>query len=236
MVRATALTLGLLIVMGCASSPPPPPVPTPRLAHEVRRLAIVPAGDGKFVVLHHRAEPGRTFDEVVKWTPHQWLRPLGALVQSGINWLFDSGQAATMAPDIAGVTPRLVVTEAVSRRLRASGLYPEVRTLEHEPLGAERQSTDALLRVSVVSWGLVRVGQGSPDLLSAFADVRGQITLPGIGVVAWEINEDVTHLERLTVESFARDSRLMRHQLIEVLDQAGERLASELLYARGAAP
>jgi hypothetical protein len=43
-------------------------------------------------------------------------------------------------------------------------------------------------------------------------------------------------LDRLPVESFARDSRLMRHQLIEVLDQAGERLASEFLYARGVAP
>jgi hypothetical protein len=232
MLRAVIVTPVLSIVLGCASSAPPAR-PTARPIDGVRRVAIVGAGDSKFTVVEHRSEPGRTFDEVVKWTPHQWLRPFGALVHAGINWLLDSGRAATTAPDVAGVPSRIVVAEVVARRLQASGVFDEVRALEREPVGEERQRSDALLRVTVPAWGLVRVRQGPPDLLSAFADVRAQMVIRGTGVVVWESSEDVTHPERLPLESFTRDPRFARQQLIDVLERAGQQLASELVYARG---
>ena len=112
--------LVLFMVSGCASSVPPTP-PTARPAEGVRRIAIVATGDSKFTVVEHRSEPGRTFDEVVKWAPYPWLRPLGALVHSGISWLLDSGRAATTAADVGVVAPRVVVAEVLSRRLQASG-------------------------------------------------------------------------------------------------------------------
>jgi len=86
----------------------------------------------------------------------------------------------------------------------------------------------------VPAWGLVRVREGEPDLLSAFADVRAQMVLRGTGVVVWEDNEDVTNPERLPLEAFTKDREFTRHELTEVLERAGQRLASELLYARGA--
>jgi hypothetical protein len=231
--KAVTGVLALLVVSGCASSVPPTP-PTARPAEGARRIAVVATGDSKFTVVEHRSEPGRTFDEVVKWTPYQWLRPLGALVQSGVNWLLDSGRAATTAADVGGVAPREVVAEVLSRRLQASASFDDVRMLEGEPVGEERQRSDALIRVTVPAWGLVRVREGNPDLLSAFADVRAQMVIPGTGVVVWESSEDVTDPERLPLESFTRDRQLTRQQLIDVLERAGQRLASELLYARGA--
>ena len=233
MFKIVAAMFGLFVVSGCASSAPPiPPVAGPPAG--VRRIAIVATGESKFTVVEHRSEPGRTFDEVVKWTQYQWLRPLGALVHSGISWLRDSGHAAATASDVAGVAPRVVVAEALSRRLQASGLFDDVRMLEGEPVGEERQRSDALVRVSVPTWGLVRVRQGNPDLLSAFADVRAQMVIRGTGVVVWESSEDVTDPERLPLESFAGDRHLTRQQLIDVLERAGQRLATELLYAHGA--
>ena len=80
----------------------------------------------------------------------------------------------------------------------------------------------------------LRVREGEPDLLSAFADVRAQMVLRGTGVVVWEDNEDVTNPERLPLEAFTKDREFTRHELTEVLERAGQRLASELLYARGA--
>jgi hypothetical protein len=52
--------------------------------------------------------------------------------------------------------------------------------------------------------------------------------------VVWADSEDVTHPERLPLKSFTSDREFTRQQLLDVLDRAGQRLASELLYARGA--
>jgi hypothetical protein len=59
------------------------------------------------------------------------------------------------------------------------------------------------------------------------------MVIGGTGVVVWENSEDVTDPERLPLESFARDRRFTRQQLIDVLERAGQQLATELLYARG---
>ena len=70
--------------------------------------------------------------------------------------------------------------------------------------------------------------------MSAFADARAEMVAPAIGVVIWEATEDVTDPERLPMKSFTGDRDFTRQQLIDVLQRAGQRLASELLYARGA--
>jgi hypothetical protein len=232
-VAAVLLVLAIVPVWGCASSTPTPR-PTARPFDTMRRVAIVASGDSKFTVVEHRAEPGRTFDEVVKWTPYQWLRPLGPLVHAGINWLLDLGRTVSTAADVGGISPRLIVSQVFARRLQSSGSFEEARTLESEPIGEERRRADSIARVTVPAWGLVRVRQGNPDLLSAFADVRAEMVIPDTGVVLWENSEDVTDPERLPLESFTRDRQFARQQLLAVLERAGERLASELLYARGA--
>jgi hypothetical protein len=86
----------------------------------------------------------------------------------------------------------------------------------------------------VPAWGLVRVHEGDPDLLASFADVRGYLTIPGTGVVLWEGNEDVTAPEQFPVDSFMKDHDFARQEVVDVLERAGQRLASELMYARSA--
>jgi hypothetical protein len=83
----------------------------------------------------------------------------------------------------------------------------------------------------VPEWGLMRIREGDPALMSAFVDARGQMAIRGTGVIVWESSEDVTDPERLPLESF-QDRRFSRQQLVDVLERAGQRLASELLYAR----
>jgi hypothetical protein len=232
---AGAAMLALASAWGCAASPVAPPRPSVRALDSVRGVAIVASGETRFTIVEHRAEPGRTFDQVVKWTPYAWLRPLGALVHSGINWVLDAGRVETTVPDVGDVSPRAIVGEVLARRLRSTGAFEEVRRLEAEPLGEERRPTEGVLRVMVPAWGFVRVRQGPPDLVSAFADVRAELVIPGTGVVVWENTEDVTGPERLPLDSYAGDRRFARQQLMSVLEQAGQRLATELLYARGTA-
>lgn len=72
----------------------------------MRRVAIVAAGDSKFTVVEHRSEPGRTFDEVVKWTSEDAVRDV-----------MDAALARTMH-DIA-TDPDLVAAFARSRAASA---------------------------------------------------------------------------------------------------------------------
>ena len=123
------------------------------------------------------------------------------------------------------------MTNALARALHASGRFEEIRALAREPLGAERRGVDAIARVTVPQWGIVRVRAGDPDLLSAFADVRAQLTVPETGVIVWETSQDVTAPDRLPLASF-KDRRFTGGQLLDLLERAGQRLASELLYAR----
>jgi hypothetical protein len=226
--------LAVLPLAGCASSAQPsvqaPPPPAPGPFDGVRRVAIVATGESRFAVLEPATEPGRTLDEVLKWNTYgPLLRPLAGLVHQGIHWLIGLDRAADTAPD-ANVSPRASVTAAFVRTLQASGRFQQIRSLEREPIGADRSGLDAIARVTVPEWGLVRVRAGDPALVSAFADVRVQMALPVTGVIVWETSQDVTDGERVPLASF-KDRRFTQQQLVEVLERAGQRLASELLYA-----
>ena len=234
------LVLAVVPLWGCASTPAPPPVqhPVQRPFESPRRVAVVSTGESRFAVVEHSAEPGRTFDEVLKWstwstgsTYGPLFRPLAALAHQGINWLVGQDRAADTAPDTAGVSPPLIVANALARALHDSGRFEEIRALVREPIGDDRRGLDAIARVTVPEWGLMRVRAGEPDLLSAFADVRAQMAVPTTGVIVWETSQDVTGPERLPLASF-RDRRFTRQQLVDLLERAGQRLASELLYAR----
>jgi hypothetical protein len=114
----------------------------------------------------------------------------------------------------------------------ATGRFDQVRTLDREPVGEDRRQADALVRLTVPAWGLVRVREGKPELVAAYADVHAQVDVRPTGVAVWEHNEDVTHAERLPLPTFTADGDLLRQELIEVLERAGQRLANEFLYAR----
>src|SRR5262245_8263641 len=233
-VFAVLLVLTTISFGGCASSAPAPPA-SPRSFDNVRRLAIVASGESRFAVLEHSVEPGRTFDEILKWNPYRAvLAPIMRLVHQGINWALESDRASATSRHVARLSPRTTVAEALARALQASGRFDGILTIAREPVGEDRRRADAIVRLAVPAWGLVRVREGEPDLLSAFADVRAQMVLRGTGGVVWENTEDVTNPERLPLEAFTRDPELARQELTDVLERAGQRLASELLYARSA--
>jgi hypothetical protein len=233
--RAVAVLLVLIVVVpsGCASTSPPQP--TARPFENLRQLVVVASGDSTFAVTEHNAEPGRTFDEILKWGSFGgwWWKPAADLAHRGINWLLQLNRKSDVSAGLGGVSPREVVAAAFASTLLASGQY-EVTTLTAEPSGDDRPGADAIVRLAVPAWGLVRVREGEPDLHSAFADVRAELVLRGTGVVVWKRTEDVTDLERVPLATFTADRKFTRQQLIDVLQRAGQRLGSELLYARSA--
>src|SRR5262249_43589137 len=189
-------------------------------------------------VLASPAEPGRTFDEILKWIP--WLpyqaalRPAAQLVHRGINWALEADRAATATSRLQGLSPRSVVAKSLARTLETTGWFDEVRVAEREPVAEERRGTDALVRVAVPTWGLVRVRDGDEGLLSGFADVRGQMAMPRTGIVLWEESQGVRSGKQFRGGGFRRDAACARQEMVVVLERAGQRLANELLYSRSA--
>lgn len=209
---------------------------------DVRRLVVVPSGDSKLTMpgttngdsANANANVTRIFGEIAKWYPQAALwGVLAGVVQRGIDWLFTDGRSSGDARQPRGISPGTIVADAFTRALVVSGQFDQVRVVAREPIGDDRREMDALVRVIVPAWGLVRVRDGKPDMMAAFADVRAQIVVQPTSTVVWEHDEDVTHGERLPLQAFTTDSALSRQALLDVLERAGQRLANELLYARG---
>jgi len=233
---ARILLVGALALAGCASAAPAPGGPPRARAYDdVRRVVIVASGESRFTVNEHSAEPGRAFDEIMKWNPSlAVLRPVAQLVHWGINWALELDLATDTSRHVEDLNPRSVVAGSLARALEASGWFDEVSVSEREPAGEARRRAEAIVRIAVPTWGVVRARAGDPDLVAGFADVRGRMTMRGTGVILWEDNEDVTGAEWMPIELFTRDRDFARQELVDVLERAGRRLASELLYARSA--
>ena len=214
--------------------PPPPPSAS---FDQLRHIAVVVTGESTFTVRADDAEPGRTFSEILRWpifgADTSWLRPVADLVHRGINWLLEGSRTADARVDLGDIAPRSFVAGAFVRALEASGRFAEVRAYGHEPVGEDRRRADAIVRLTVPAWGLVRVQDGEPELLSAFADARVEMVAPSAGVTLWSASEDITDVERLPMKTFTSDREFTRQQLIAVLERAGRRMASELVYTRG---
>jgi hypothetical protein len=241
-VRTVTIAAAILVLSGCAaatvpSSSPPTSVPGSGRIADVRRLTVVPSGESAFITMTTGStfNVGRVFNEVVKWYPKAiFFAPLTPVIQAGVDWFLEQGRSTKA--HVADISPGSAVAEAFARALVASGRFDQVRMLEREPVGENRPQTDAFVRLTVPSWGLVRVRDGKPELVAAYADVHAQVIVPPTGVIVWEHQEDVTHADRVPLHALTGDAVLARQELLDVLERAGQRLANEFLYARGIDP
>src|SRR5580765_974468 len=186
--RTVRLVVSVLLFSGCASSAPSPLPPVARPFDDIGRVAIVVSGEGNFAIAEDGVEPGRTLDEILKWYPYGGaLRPVAKLVHRAINRLRNVDAAAAATRNVDGISPGATVARAMAQTLQASGAFTDVRTLERDPGTQDRAAREdaVLVRVTVPAWGLVRVREGEPGLVSTYADVRAEMIRRETGVVVW---------------------------------------------------
>jgi hypothetical protein len=214
---------------GCASAPPAPNgIAAP--PDGLRRLVVVASRDSRFAVDQGSPEGRRPFDEVMKWIPSRgFLVPIAQALYSGITWLLEPDGSSAAPRD---VVPAAVVGDAFARSLLAVSPFYQIVVTDREPIGDTRRQADAIVRVAVPAWGLMRVREGGPPVAGAFADVRVEMVIRETGVVVWKYEEDVTHPDRIPLEAFSADRAMTRERLVEVLERAGRRLSTELIYAQ----
>jgi len=129
------VVLSIVVASGCAGPVPLPSNPSTRPLQAVRRLTIVASGESRFAVVEYSPEPGRTFDQIIKWTPYRWLGPLVELVHDGINALVATDRKTVAGPDLSRISPRALVADELTRQLYASGRFDEILRLDREPVG-----------------------------------------------------------------------------------------------------
>jgi len=154
------VALTIILLSGCASSdrPPAPRMrPSSAALTDLRRLVVVTTGESRFTVLHGVKEPGRSFDDVVKWLPGKdILAPIARALYSGLSWLIDADRAERTVP--RDVVPGTVVAEAFARALQVSGPFNQIVPMDpRDPLsaghhGAAKEQTE----------GECHTRQGSP--------------------------------------------------------------------------
>ena len=248
-----ALAVTVTSVAGCASAPAPVP-PSPPAAvlplDGFKRVVVVASGQSRFSAApggngqpaqgsSPPAQESKVFDEVMKWLPYTGLvpysnilLPLAKMLYGSFTSFKDGERSAKTVPK--DVSPAGVVAAAFAETVIASGgPSAQIVVTDQEPVGDFRKDADAIVRVAVPSWGVVRVQDGAPPLVGAFADVRAELVLRETGVILWKHEEDVTHPERLPMEAFTADRAATRERLAEVLVRAGRRMGNELVYALG---
>ena len=231
------LAVAVAAFSGCATpaSSPAPALVLP--AEETRTHVVVAWGESQFSVMDGATAPlDPQLDDVLKHVPYAAVwRALAQVVHWGVSRLNEAKGKDSTAPHVQDLAPRAVVADAFARTLLASGLQ-QVTLLDREPVGADRHGADVIVRLAVPTWGLLRVREGKPALVSGFADVRAQVVAPETGAILWEHEEDITHPDRVPLETFSRDRDFARQEMTDLLERAGRRLASEYLYARRPGP
>jgi hypothetical protein len=231
----------IAVLTGCAASSPPPIVSAPPAAlplDGVTRVVVVAAGESRFAGAQASTASSsindsfRVFDEVMKWVPSGgWVVPMAQLLRWGIGWLMEDSAQKTAPKE---VSPAGVVANAFAQTVLMGGATKaRIVVTDREPAADARKDVDAIVRVAVPAWGVMRVQDGTPPLVGAFADVRAEMVLRESGVVVWKHEEDVTHPERVPEGALKTDPAAATARLAEVLERAGRRMGNELVYAMG---
>ena len=226
----------LLWSAGCVSTTPPPRPTTGDLA-SVKRLAIVVPAVGAFGVFHSRAEGASPGGSAAVIGAGAAFGVVGALVATGVASAVvqsqDDKRTEQVKPHVATYSPRSVFVGKLTETLRDAKRFDQVDAFEGAPGSREVERFDALVTVEVRDWGLRLVPNREGDALTGFVEIATKMTMVSGGRIVWEERQSISGQRRHPLADWVADAELLRSELTETLETAGNRVAVELMYPRG---
>jgi hypothetical protein len=192
----------------------------------VQRVAVVVAEDGAFTVVKERAKATATGAVV--------FGLVGAAVASAANHGMDREEADRIRPGLTGFSPASPLRDAFVGALKGGGRI-EVDVVESERL-LQGQDHDAIIRLTIKDWGVRLPSRAISDKLAAFAEIEARMTRGRSQEVLWDEHEVSLGNGRHELAAYRQDAVLLRGELTEMLQGAGYRLATLLIYPREKAP
>lgn len=192
--------------------------PRVEVVRALKRVALVISKDGEFTVFDERAR--------ATGTPAVLFGLVGAAVASAANASADEESANSLAAFLEHAECRGRFQAAFERTLAES------KRISAEPkpdlVHAKQSGADAVVIFRIESCGFRLVSQESLEM-AAFIDLSARLELSN-GEVGWDDRETVIATTHTTLAGLKREPALARRLFEEVLDDAGRRMANNLLY------
>jgi hypothetical protein len=205
------LLLSIALLAGCAS----PVRPQGEAIAKLQRVAVVFADDGDFVVYDERANAITTPFSIT-----------GALLSSVGNYSQDRAREQQLREFVESPSCRKSFQTAFEDTLRKAG-RPTVQVVAQRT-DAKQAHYDAALEFEILDCGFRMINQMSNEI-AAFIVMRAKLVMAD-GRVAWDDSESVISSRRSTIYDLQSDPDFARSIFEAALNDAGRRMAYNLIY------
>jgi len=156
-----------------------------------------------------------------------------SVAAKGLDAGVDQSRAAVISKHVETLSPRTVLIPALVQALHANGSM-EVEILDAAPSPDSGLRFDAVLLVRISSWGFQQLRERDP-LMTAFVEMQPQMRRAGTSEPIWSETETIIGRGQWLLKELNASPDLVRDELKETLERAGQQLAAELLYPRSGA-
>ena len=203
----------------------------------IKRLAVVVTGDDPFRVVAERAEgPGKAAKAAAVGGAVGGV--VGGLLGYAIGGGFSSDNpesrdkqtARALAVHLNGFSPHRVFADAFARALQDSGRVADVIVLDKDP-GSDARF-DAVAEFRIEEWGIRRAVADDNSRLAGFLKLKARVAKTTNDDPLWREWDTVLGQGRYDLATYRDDGETLRKELREVATDAGQRMATRLLYPK----
>jgi len=211
--------------------------PTAADLQTIKRLAVVVTGDDPFRVVAERAEgPGKAAKAAAVGGAVGGV--VGGLLGYAIGGGFSSDNpesrdkqtARMLAVHLNGFSPHRVLADAFARALQDSGRVADVIVLDKDP-GSDARF-DAVAEFRIEEWGIRRAVADDNSRLAGFLKLKARVAKTTNDDPLWREWDTVLGQGRYDLATYRDDAEKLRNELREVATDAGQRMATRLLYPK----
>lgn len=199
--------------------------PDPAAIGNIRTIAVSFPQQGEFAVFNERAKANAA-PAVAGMFGLVGL--IGVAAVDAQNVSADGKQAKAFGASLEQVDCRAPLQSSFEHTLKEAKRF--VAYVYNRPLErSETEGVDGILEFDIHHCGFRLVDQNKGEV-AAFVELSAHMTPSGSRNAIWDDRESITGSDRYSLSTLNTDPELVRKEFIKVLQDAGARLANQLLY------